>query len=456
MGDVFAIHLSSAGIIQWRNIYGGSDFETGYSIQQGIQGESIIIGYSSSSDGDLGGPGLGHADVWVLTISESGDLMGQHRYGTTLNDFGYDIGMDMDGHMLVLALTPIADGDVTVNHGFDDYWLAKLGADGGILWQNGYGGSDIDTPQSMSPAMDGGYILVGYTSSSDGNVTGYHGGFSDGWVVKVDSVGGLQWQKVLGGTAWDLLQGVVQTEDGGYVVVGQSASNDGDVSGNHGGADGWAVKLDAEGNLVWQRTLGGSGNDQLNSVVATADRGFVAVGATNSSDGDVSYNLGGFDGWVVKLDSLGNLQWDLPLGGSGTDNLSCVRQADDGGFLLGGYSTSNDGQATGNHGMQDMWVVKLGPEPTGIPERPAALTLAVFPNPAVDVVHLQYALRSAGPVRLEVLNGTGQPALSPVEHRALPGLQSLEFNAGALPPGVYRLRLVTGEGMVSKSLVKLR
>lgn len=79
--------------------------------------------------------------------------MEQHRYGTTLNDFGYDIGMDMDGHMLVLALTPIADGDVTVNHGFDDYWLAKLGADGGVLWQNGYGGSDIDTPQyAFQPA----------------------------------------------------------------------------------------------------------------------------------------------------------------------------------------------------------------------------------------------------------------------------------------------------------------
>ncbi len=162
------------------------------------------------------------------------------------------------------------------------------------------------------------------------------------------------------------------------------------------------------------------------------------------------------DGWVLKLDSAGNLAWSMVLGGSADDQFWKVIRTSDGGFLLGGSSTSTDGDATGNHGMEDMWVVKLGPEPAGILEREPALPLAVFPNPAAGEAHLQFALRAGGPVRMEVLNLAGQAVLPPVEMHVQPGLLDMPLPTGTLPPGAYQVRIITPEGAAAKQLVKVR
>lgn len=458
-GDILAIKLDEHGNIQWHKDFGRSEWETSYSITSCGQDGFSIIGTTSSTDGDAIGVGYGGIDIWKFEINDIGEIASQRKYGSSQPDAGYDLSCGDESNVLILGATSKADGVVTINHGLFDYWLSMVNPQGELLWQNAYGGTSDDIPFAFTRCADGGFVLVGKTSSNNGDVSGYHGGSADGWVVKVNNAGTMQWQRALGGSRADVLYDVCTTDDGGCVVVGYTSSRDGDVSGGHGtitNEDGWAVKLDNAGNIIWQHALGGSANDHLTSVVALSDGGFMAVGYSWSSDGDVPYSLGGKDGWVLKLDATGNLVWSMVLGGSADDQFWKVIRTSDGGFLLGGSSTSNDGDATGNHGMEDMWVVKLGPEPAGILEREPALPLAVYPNPAVEEAHLQFTLRAGGTVRLEVLNLAGQTVLPPVEMHKPPGLQDVALPTGALPPGAYQVRIITPEGAAARQLVKVR
>jgi hypothetical protein len=159
----------------------------------------------------------------------------------------------------------------------------KLRADGSLEWQKCLGGSKDDNGFSIRQTTDRGYILTGYTHSNDGDVSGNHdptGVTADAWVVKLSEDGMLQWQKCLGGSMDEWGRSIQQTTDGGYILTGHTQSNDGDVSGNHGGPDVWVVKLRADGSLDWQKCLGGSNMDQGFSIQQTTDGGYILTGHT--------------------------------------------------------------------------------------------------------------------------------------------------------------------------------
>jgi hypothetical protein len=185
----------------------------------------------------------------------------------------------------------------------------------------------------------------------------------------------IEWQKCLGGSNWDSASSIQQTSDGDYIVAGFTYSKDGDVSGNHDYYgyngylnDGWVVKLDTSGNLLWQKCLGGSLSDVTSSIQQTSDGGYIVAGKTNSYDGDVSgyhYGLfGRYDYWVVRLNPSGNLLWQKCLGGSGYG--SSIEQTSDGGYIVAGSTNSNDGDVSGHQvDYDDIWVVKLAPDNLG-------------------------------------------------------------------------------------------
>jgi hypothetical protein len=187
----------------------------------------------------------------------------------------------------------------------------------------------------------------------------------DGYVLKVNATGALEWQSYLGGSRRDFVYSILQTDDGGYIVAGSTQSED--LAGYHWDPDaaefcpdGMAVKLDAGGAIEWQRCLGGYDGDGFSSVEQTSDGGYVFAGYTDSSGGDVSGNHGCMqDGWVVKLDAAGAIVWQRCLGGSGEDTAKCVLQTSDGGYIVAGYTDSDDGDVTGHHGAYDLWLVKL-------------------------------------------------------------------------------------------------
>ncbi|MBK6640824.1 MAG: T9SS type A sorting domain-containing protein [Bacteroidetes bacterium] len=212
---------------------------------------------------------------------------------------------------------------------------------------------------------DGGYILGGSSNSNaSGNKTENSNGVDDYWIVKTDSLGNILWQNSIGGSGYDILFSLTQTTDGGFILGGTSDSNiSGDKTENsNGGKDFWIVKADSLGNIQWQNTIGGSGSDELRTIAETSDGGYILAGNSDSNiSGDKTENSNGFtDFWIVKTDSLGVVQWQNTIGGSNPEIPYYISQTADGGYIVGGISNSNiSGDKTENClGGEDYWIVK--------------------------------------------------------------------------------------------------
>jgi hypothetical protein len=259
----------------------------------------------------------------------------------------------------------------------EDYWIVKLDHSYKIQWDKTIGGNSYDDLASLQQTTDGGYILGGHSSSSkSGEKTENIRGGDDYWIVKLNGSGKIQWDKTIGGSALDGLTSLQQTRDGGYILGGISRSN---ISGEktednrcdctdplYLSDDYWVVKLDSNGTIQWDKTIGGNRNDDLSSLQQTRDGGYILGGSSNSSiSGEKTQNSMGDlcyqDYWVVKLDSKGNIQWDKTIGGRNNDHLTSLQETSEGGYILGGYSFSNiSGEKTENgRGRGDYWVVKL-------------------------------------------------------------------------------------------------
>jgi hypothetical protein len=343
--------------VQWQKSVGGTGNDYAESIQQTNDGGYIVVGISYSNDGDVSG-NQGASDCWVVKLNAFGTIEWEKSMGGSGDDNARLIQQTNDGGYIFIGPSDSNDGDVSGNHGNLDYWAVKLTSTGVIEWQKSLGGTGYEYAQYIQQTSDGGYIAAGSSFSNDGDVSGNHGGF-DCWVVKLNNEGTIVWQKSLGGLSNDEAESIQQTNDGGFILAGHSDSNDGDVSGNHGGPDYWVVKLSSIGTIEWQKSLGGSGSDQAKSVQQTNDGGFIVAGYTSSNDGDVSVNYGYLDFWVVKLNSLGTIEWQKTLGGSDFDLAQSIQQTNDGEYIVAGYSYSNDVDVQSSQGNQDFWVVKL-------------------------------------------------------------------------------------------------
>ena len=235
---------------------------------------------------------------------------------------------------------------------------AKLSAQPNIEWQKNYGGSGYNWVESIQQTTDGGYIVSGLSESNDGDVSGNNGGF-DAWIIKLDISGNLEWEKNYGGSDEDIALSIQQTIDGGYIIAGRTKSNNGDVEENQGGVDAWIIKLDTSGNLEWEKTYGGSGWEATLSIQQTTDGGYIVGGWSESNDGDVGGNQGGVDAWIIKLDISGNLEWEKNYGGSMEDAICSIQQTTNDGYIAAGITKSNDGDVEENNGKYDYWILKL-------------------------------------------------------------------------------------------------
>ena len=222
----------------------------------------------------------------------------------------------------------------------------KVCAQPAVIKQHAYGGLGGSYTADMKITTDGGLIIGGSSFAKKGydKTEDSYGNYGDFWVVKTDAAGNVLWDKTLGGIDDEVLTSVNQTRDHGYLIGGTSVSGISfDKTGaSRGGIDYWVVKLDSNGNKLWDKTLGGSGDDYPHAIDTTSDGGFIIGGASNSpvSGEKTSGVFGTGDFWIVKLDSSGNIQWDKTIGGNGDDQLYSLKQTRDGGYILGGNSTS--------------------------------------------------------------------------------------------------------------------
>jgi len=445
--EYWVVKLDSMGTIQWQKCLGGSMGEEANSIQQTTDSGYIIAGSSSSNDGDVtNNNSINNVDFWVVKLSSMGTIQWQKCMGGSRSDVAYSIQQTMDGGYAVAGSSGSNDSDVTGNHGMQDYWVVKLDTNGTIQWQKSMGGSGGDAAFSICQTMDSGYIVAGMSNSIDGDVIGNINFGNNYWVVKLNSMGTIQWQKILGnGSA--RANSIQQTTDSGYIVAGTALGNGYDVSGNRGVYDFWVVKLNSTGTIRWQKCMGGSDQEWANSIRQTTDGGYVVAGFAESNDSDLTSNNGGMDYWVVKLNSNASIEWQQNLGGSLDDYATSIWQTSDTGYIVAGRSKSNDFDVTGNNGNWDYWIVKLGWTITGIPEiiNPVS-DFKVNPNPVSRSAEISFSLNQSEHISVAVYDIAGRIVRILFDDKLAPGNHQLQWNlkeGQVVADGIYFLKIIS-------------
>ncbi|MCL5097242.1 MAG: T9SS C-terminal target domain-containing protein [Candidatus Omnitrophica bacterium] len=371
--DFWVVRLDANGTALWDKSFGGNNWDDLYALQLTAD-EGYVLGGSSFSveDGNKSSPNFGLADFWVVRLDADGNPLWDKSYGGNGMDVLTGLTITPDGgYVLGGYSASYTNGNKTSPiWGTNDFWVVRLDSNGDLVWDKSFGGDDDDTLTCLEATSDGGYILGGYSySNANGNKTSPNRGMDDYWVVRLDAGGNKLWENTFGGSQQDYPYSIHQTADGGFIAGGWSKSGPGGnkSSPNFGQGDFWIIRLDRFGNLLWDRSFGGSDWDYLTSLAETVDGGFVLGGwSASKADGNkTSPNFGGYDFWLVRLDADGRLLWDQSWGGAGSDQVYCLQPTADGGFILGGYSGSlpDSNKTSPSYGGGDFWVVKLAAEP---------------------------------------------------------------------------------------------
>jgi hypothetical protein len=269
--NVYLVKADASGNLEWTRNFGGNSNESGYSLQQTADGGYIIVGYTQSY-------GAGQADVYLIKTDVSGITQWTHTYGGTSNDYGYSVQQTSDGGYVIAGQT------YSYGLGESDVWLIRTDALGNQLWTHYYGGLEPEIGRAVRQTADGGYIIAGSTKS-------YGAGAYDVFLVKTDDLGNQQWTQTFGGSNYDMGYSVQLTQDGGYIVAGDSASY------GTGICDAYLIKTNASGNQEWSQTFGGSDSDYGRSCQQTSDDGYILAGYTNS------YGAGDYDVYLIRLEA---------------------------------------------------------------------------------------------------------------------------------------------------------
>ncbi|GGG39504.1 hypothetical protein GCM10011414_06110 [Croceivirga lutea] len=365
VNDYWLLKFDAAGKLQWQKTYGGSRDDKGQAVVQTSDGGYAITGYAQSSDGDASN-NEGFHDNWILKLDGSGNILWEKSFGFSGHDHSYDLLETIDGGLFFSGFLDVtsSNGEGATEksslaaHGVGEFWGTKVNVAGELEWRKYFGGTNNDRAYAAVHGHDGGYVMAGFTESDDFDISNSKGSY-DFWVVKIDKNGALEWEQSFGGTGIDQAQDISKTIDGGYLIVGNTFSEDVQVTTNYGVSDIWVVKIDGVGNLLWQKSFGGSGFDAAHSIKPSKDGGFLVAGNSKSFDGDATQNFGENDFWVFKINQDGQLLWQQSIGGTGLDFAYDVIETSDSSILLVGETSSTDFPMVENKGGQDLVVLKL-------------------------------------------------------------------------------------------------
>ncbi len=369
IGLLLLAHLHAQNFsIQWEETFGGTQYDGGMHVLPLGNGGYLFSGSSLSSDGDIPS-NYGAYDIVVFKTDASGNLQNTFVYGGSQDDLGVRVLYDNNGGYFIIGASRSSDGVATHNYGNYDFWVISTQTNGNVLWQEDYGGSQVDYVRDAIMTPSGNIVMVGYTLSNDYDVSGNHG-MADAWIISINKNTGLvNWQLTVGGSQNDEFRAVKQTVTGDFIATGVTTSSDGDLTGNNGQEDILVARISASGSLVWAKNFGGSLADMGNSLVENPANAHIYVaGQSSSSDGDFNSNQGASDAFLLELDAAGNLQWAQNYGGMAQDNFYWLVWHNN--FLYAtGFSYSNNGNVSTNYGDADVWVTKTDLSGTLVAEK---------------------------------------------------------------------------------------
>jgi len=277
--DTWLVKTAADGFMQWSKTYGGADDDGGFDVRQTADGGYALLGYTGSF-------GAGGRDVWLIKTDETGNMQWNRTFGGTGGDEGINLILTSDGGYALSSYTTSFGGWKS--------WLIRLNEFGYAVWNKTYAIGAASWTNTAIQTTDGGYALIGVT------MTGGKG--REACLVKTDSFGNMLWNKTYGGIGRDVGWGVVQMADDGYTIVGETDSF------GAGDTDGWLIRTDVSGNMIWNKTYGGTGKEITYDTIRTADGGYAIVGYTDS------FGAGSTDLWLIKTDEFGVIPEGLTIG----------------------------------------------------------------------------------------------------------------------------------------------
>ncbi len=449
--DGWLIKMDSLSNLQWQVSLGGTNLEFAYKVLQTQDNGYLVGGYSYSSM--CSGA---NSNMWFLKTDSIGNMLWEQCYGGNNYEGLYSFQQTTDGGFILIGTSggPLP-GDA-------DVMLVKCDSIGNFLWSQYYGGSSDDYGMDIVQTEDNGFMILANTASQDGDVTTQHGN-QDFWLIKTDSVGNIQYNKCLGGSRPELPRSFYRTSDGGYVITGSSRSLDGDVSGNYNPngnyADVWVVRIDSLINIMWEQNFGGYSIDIGNSIYPVNNGGSIIVGNTFSNSGNVSGNHGSHDIWLFKIDDFGNLIWEQCFGGSMDEKGYAVVQDANGNYVVAGSTTSNDYDVSGLHSANtnDYWIIKVNDQySTELNEfQNIDNHFDIYPNPTTEEVTFTLKNLRGKNVTIEMYNIYGQLLSVFDEETISSDLKYIKKDLNNIPSGIYMVNFRCSSGMYTKRMVKL-
>lgn len=304
----------------WQSVIGGEDTEWAVAVVAAPDGNYAVAG-------GLKAAGSEYQDFLLVKVDSLGGEVWRHSYGGALSDFCRAVAVTADGGYIIAGSTysfGVANSDV---------YLVKTDSAGTLEWEKTFGGDKWETVHQVIATSDCGYAVAGWTSSFDAP------GGSDAWLIKTNCCGDLVFEKRYGGSDHDAFYSVAEANGGGFVMAGETESF------GAGNSDIYMVQVDGSGDIAWQKTFGGSGNDLGTGVVAMPG-GYAACGWVGSSS--VTNQHGAYDAYVVRVNLEGNLLWESCYGGAGYDGCEELVSSSDGGFVVGGHiQNMTNGGTTG-------------------------------------------------------------------------------------------------------------
>jgi len=329
--NAWLIKTDLNGTEEWNNTFGNTGNDYAYSVQQTNDDGYIIAGKTSSF-------GTGSPEAWLIKTDSGGIEEWNQTFGNNIDDYARSVQQTSDGGYIFAGRTHIFESGQVIDYA----WLVKTDENGSHEWNKTFGGTSSDYAYSVTLTGDGGYIIAGETSS-------FGQSSYDAWLIKTDSSGAEQWNSTfdgIDGTYSDKAYSVKQVSDGGYIVAGEKGIS-------YSSSNIWLIKTDSNGDQTWNRTFGNSMPGKICDIRTMKDSGYIVAGNIESPAGSNKY-----DGWGLKTDSEGNELWNKTIGGTGNDYIHSVTLTDEEEFIFMGNTESPAGS-----NIYDEWMIKLETEP---------------------------------------------------------------------------------------------
>ncbi|TRW22209.1 T9SS type B sorting domain-containing protein [Flavobacterium zepuense] len=408
---VSALSYAQIPDLHWQKVLGGTNQDSAYGITQLTDGNYIMAGIAASTNGDVE-DNNGADDIWIVKLSPQGDVIWKTTFGGTWNDWVEFVTPTTDGGFIITGSTTSFNGDIPLPNppdknalvvkfdtngnvvwakniiglngqsitqtsdggylvageryspGFNvsyDALIVKLNANGTTAWEQTYGGPGLnaDVAWRIKETSDGNYIFGGSSIAGNNSMVVGQGG-QDVWIVKINTTGAVLWQKLYGTTYFDDFNDIVETPDGGFLVLAGTYGSGGNKSESFGSYDTWLLKLDAQGSLLWEKSYGNETDNRGSALYRTPQGTYMIGGRTEPLTDVITFFYPG-DFWIFEVAENGDLLNEKTYGGNNSDFLFTFYQTSDNGYLLAGWSYSDNEYVDGNHSNQnDAWVIKLG------------------------------------------------------------------------------------------------